>query len=772
MEQHSAPLVRKKLERMVWQAALLVQLASLAAASGERHIARSGCQAKCGNVSIPYPFGIGEGCFLHGFEITCNTSFNPPKAFLGSGNIDVEEIQLLKGRVVVNKLIARDCYAKNGSRRNSTSTSIVLSKPYMFSSTRNKFVAIGCDTIGRLEDMESKFETGCLSLCNSTSYITNGTCNGIGCCETVIPKKLRSFEVYVSSFRNHTECWDFNPCSYGFLADEGRLNFSVDSFSRLASTEKIPVTLSWAVRDKSCEEARNNRTSFACKAENSYCVNSTNGGGYRCNCSEGFEGNPYLEDGCQDIDECASSPCVERCENFPPGNYTCRCPWHMYGDGKKNGSGCKSISKLLHWVLGSGFGLLVLAVLSSLLYLMIKKRRHIKLKEKFFKKNGGLLLQQQLSSLEGSAPVTRLFTTEELLAATDNYLESRILGQGGAGTVYKGILSDKTIVAIKKSRISDDSEIELFINEVVVLSQINHRNVVKLLGCCLETRVPLLVFEFVPNGSLAHMLHSEGGKASLFLECRLRIATEVAGALAYLHSAASVPIIHRDVKPSNILLDENYTAKVSDFGTSRLVPFNQKAFESLIRGTFGYVDPEYFLTGMFTDKSDVYSFGVVLVELLTGEKPVVPTKSMEFTNLALQFGSHVKEGRLLEILEQRLVQEGSPELLLAVAELATRCLSLKWEERPTMKEVAMELEGLRTSSRHPWVEKNEEEGDRLTAIECSTSTFGEGDSSSHIMLSFDISRCKPRRTMSASTGEHTSLGTSSRGEQSVSIDKD
>lgn len=386
---------------------------------------------------------------------------------------------------------------------------------------------------------------------------------------------------------------------------------------------------------------------------------------------------------------------------------------------------------------------MLLGVLGSLLYLTTKKRRHIKLKEKFFKKNGGLLLQQQISSLKGSSPVTRMFTKEELVKATDNYMESLILGQGAAGTVYKGILADKSIVAIKKSRISDDGEIEHFINEVVVLSQINHRNVVKLLGCCLETRVPLLVFEFVPNGSLSYHLHGQGRKASLSLECRLRIAAEVAGALAYLHSAASVPIIHRDVKPSNVLLDENYTAKVSDFGTSRMVPFNEKGLESLIRGTFGYVDPEYFLTGMFTDKSDVYSFGVVLVELLTGEKPVVPEKSMEFTNLAMQFSSHVREGRLSKVLEERVLQEGSPELLGAVAELASRCLSLKWEERPAMKEVAMELEGLRTSSKHPWVEKNEEEGDHLLmAAECSTSgTFGEAsDSSTRFMVPLDISR--------------------------------
>lgn len=171
----------------------------------------------------------------------------------------------------------------------------------------------------------------------------------------------------------------------------------------------------------------------------------------------------------------------------------------------------------------------------------------------------------------------------------------------------------------------------------------NHRNVVKLLGCCLEVQIPLLVYEFIPNGTLFHHINYEVRISSLSWNNRLRIAAEVSGALAYLHSSASIPILHGDVKSANILLDNNYTAKVSDFGTSKLVPADYNQITTLVQGTLGYLDLEYFQTSQLTDKSDVYSFGVVLLELLTGRTPISFEDSQEEKNLAMLFISALKE---------------------------------------------------------------------------------------------------------------------------------
>ena len=340
-----------------------------------------------------------------------------------------------------------------------------------------------------------------------------------------------------------------------------------------------------------------------------------------------------------------------------------------------------------------GGGLLFLLLGGFWLYKVLRRRRKIKLREQFFQQQ---LLQHQMSSNEISIENTKIFTFNELKKASDNFNENRILGRGGQGTVYKGMLTDGRIVAIKKSKIVDESQYEQFINEIVILSQLNHRNIVKLLGCCLEIEVPLLVYEFISHGTLFQLIHDENNELPFSWERRLEIATEVAGALAYLHSASSTPIFHRDIKSKNILLDEKYRAKVADFGTSRSVSIDQTHLTTLVRGTFGYLDPEYFRTGQFTEKSDVYSFGIVLVELLTGQKPISSTRTEEERSLASYFILSIEETNLFDILDAQVVKEGGEEEIMAVVNVATQCLNLNGKKGPTMKEVALELERVKS----------------------------------------------------------------------------
>ncbi|EOA38036.1 hypothetical protein CARUB_v10009505mg [Capsella rubella] len=338
-----------------------------------------------------------------------------------------------------------------------------------------------------------------------------------------------------------------------------------------------------------------------------------------------------------------------------------------------------------------GLLFLVVGILGAAI--LIRKRRLVISSRKFFRRNGGLLLKQQLTTTnDGNVEMSRIFSSEELKKATDNFSVKRVLGKSSQGIVYKGMLVDGMIIAVKRSKLVDEDQLEKFINEIILLSQINHRNIVKLLGCCLETEVPILVYEYVPNGDMFKRLHDESDDYAMTWEVRLRIAIEIAGALSYMHSAASFPIYHRDIKATNILLDEKYRAKVSDFGTSRSVTIDQTHLTTLVAGTFGYMDPEYFLSSQYTDKSDVYSFGVVLVELITGEKPLSLIRSEEGRGLATHFLEAMKENRVIDIIDIRIKDESNLDQLMAVAKLARKCLSRKGSKRPNMREASTELE--------------------------------------------------------------------------------
>ncbi|XP_050108739.1 wall-associated receptor kinase 2-like isoform X2 [Malus sylvestris] len=673
-----------------------------------------GCPDHCGNLTIPYPFGIGSGCYLQSrFNITCENSTQQPTTRLMTSNIEITNISLYDGELQILQFAANDCYDAQGNLTARNNSRLWVPPPYTISETKNMFVAVGCDTYAFFTGHrdEQKYTTGCMSICDNLDNAIDqrDTCSGVGCCQTKIPSGLKNQTVTLRSFNNHTDVWDFNPCSYAFLVQEGEFNFNSTSFRELNDTTRLPAILDWEIGNGNelCNIAAKNESTFACKA-NSSCHNRSSG--YICRCLPGYEGNPYLPDGCQDIDECkAPNACsMGTCINTP-GNYTCKCLKGYKNDDPDKircikANGRAKLSLLLIISLGASGGFLLL-LSGSWIYWGMQRRKFLKLKEKYFKENGGLLLQQKIASQGGSVETTKIFTAEELEKATNNYHESGILGEGGYGIVYKGILAadNNKVVAIKKSKICVPLQKEQFVNELLVLSQINHRNVVRLLGCCLELEVPLLVYEFIAHGTLFEHIHGKKRKGSSFsLELRLKIAAETAGALAYLHSSALMQIIHRDVKLTNILLDENYTAKVSDFGASRLIPLDQAQLATLVQGTIGYLDPEYFHTSQLTDKSDVYSFGVVLMELLTSKLALDSHRPEGEKNLARFFLCLMEEDRLNEILDDDILNERNIETLKTVANLAKRCVRLKGEDRPTMKEVAMELEGMRITEKHPW----------------------------------------------------------------------
>ncbi|XAR62871.1 Non-specific serine/threonine protein kinase [Bertholletia excelsa] len=708
MKEHKSPMGSK--EKLLLLVAVALPFAAIAAPPTNASLAE--CKDHCGNVSIPYPFGMEKGCYLNeDFLVQCNDSV----PYLRDTNIIFWKIMPSEGQMRLPMFVARDCYNQSGYLLKNSSCSVSLELgSFSVSNTKNKFVAIGCDTFAAVRvdvpGLNGNVTTGCNTQCTNIEDIPNGNCSGIGCCETTIPSEVGYYRIDLESFNNHEDVWSFNNCSYAFIVEEGKFNFS-KSYLKNFIEESMPVVVDWTVNNKTCQEAQSDNASYAC-GDHARCEHT--GKGYTCKCIEGYNGNPYLLDGCQDVNECEDrslNTCKKnsKCYNTM-GNFTCVCHKGYHGDGKTGCTAKRSkdieivIADIMIQSAGVFIGTTTIFMITSWLYWIFRKRQYIKLKEKFFKQNGGLMLQQLLHKQERSnQEVTRIFTFEELQQATNNYDSKTIVGRGGNGTVYKGILPNNNVVAIKKSnKMVDESQVEQFINELVVLSQINHRNVVKLLGCCLEAQVPLLVYEFISHGTLFEHLHKQTG--TLPWETRLQIAAETAGVLSYLHSTAAVPIIHRDVKSTNILLDDNYTAKVSDFGASKLIPQDEDQLATAVQGTLGYLDPEYLHTSNLTQKSDVYSFGVVLVELITGMKALSFDRPEEERSLANYFISCLVNNRLDRVIDKHLVIDGNDDQLKEVAYLAMSCLKMKGDERPSMKEVAMDLEGIikKRTKKHSW----------------------------------------------------------------------
>ncbi|KAL3830041.1 hypothetical protein ACJIZ3_018843 [Penstemon smallii] len=310
-------------------------------------------------------------------------------------------------------------------------------------------------------------------------------------------------------------------------------------------------------------------------------------------------------------------------------------------------------------------------------------------------------LSEDLSiSLAGSN--IHVFTLQELKVITQNFSQSNFLGEGGFGPVHKGFIDDKLRpglkaqpVAVKLLDLDGKQGHREWLTEVIFLGQLRHANLVKLIGYCCEEEHRLLVYEYMPRGSLENQLFRRFS-VSLPWSTRMKIALGAAKGLVFLHEAQN-PVIYRDFKASNILLDSDYTAKLSDFGLAKDGPEGDDTHVSTrVMGTHGYAAPEYIMTGHLTAASDVYSFGVVLLELLTGRKSVDKTRPHREQNLADWARPMLKNPRKLSrVMDPRLEGQYSEIGSQKAAALAYQCLSHRPKLRPTMSEVIKVLEPLK-----------------------------------------------------------------------------
>ncbi|ONI25395.1 hypothetical protein PRUPE_2G300200 [Prunus persica] len=397
------------------------------------------------------------------------------------------------------------------------------------------------------------------------------------------------------------------------------------------------------------------------------------------------------------------------------------------------GSKKKSIWILVATVVG-GFVILCFAVVAFLLAL---KRRKKKLKPAPAESVGWTPLRiyggsshsrmSERTALASPGPNGYHFLKipfAELQLATNNFDKNLIVGSGGFGMVYKGVLRDNTKVAVKRGVPGSRQGLPEFQTEITVLSQIRHQHLVSLVGYCEEQSEMILVYEYMEKGPLKKHLYGSG-LPPLSWKQRLEICIGSARGLHYLHTGFAQGIIHRDIKSTNILLDENYVPKVADFGLSRSGPcLNETHVSTGVKGSFGYLDPEYFRRQQLTDKSDVYSFGVVLFEVLCARPAVDPLVDREQVNLGEWAMQWQKKGMLEKIIDPHLVGQIKPGSLKKFGETAEKCLAEYGADRPTIGDVLWNLEyALQLQESRPQREVHED-GD---INELPTNTIVPGD---------------------------------------------
>ncbi|XP_023513337.1 calmodulin-binding receptor-like cytoplasmic kinase 1 isoform X1 [Cucurbita pepo subsp. pepo] len=326
------------------------------------------------------------------------------------------------------------------------------------------------------------------------------------------------------------------------------------------------------------------------------------------------------------------------------------------------------------------------------------------------------------------------FSIKDLYKATDNFSAANVVGTGSFGTVYKGKLKDGSLVAVKRAKRNANERclLKAFWNEIQALSRIEHLNLVRLYGYLEQGDERIIIVEYVGNGNLREHLDGKRGDV-LEIGERLDIAIDVAHAITYLHMYNDAPIIHRDIKATNILITEKLRAKVADFGFARLVAedSNVTHISTQVKGTAGYLDPEYLRTYQLTEKSDVYSFGVLLVELITGRHPIETKRDVKERVTIRWAMQKLKDGEAVIAMDPRLRRTSASTVTMEkMLKLARRCLDPLRPSRPSMKTCCEELWGIRKEYR-----------DRLLSSSCSESIrsaeFPGGNAKNNQYVSFD-----------------------------------